>query len=136
LSDASGKRLLLDQTIRWHTGEMRSETAKSPKRQGYPLRPSTLGDALKHAGVSIDVHLIRQPGTIFDAHFWPPNPDVPYERLYIRVGSVPVEQLGAIRREFEAKTIPVLVKWIASILAQDSKSPIRREKQMLYLRVR
>jgi hypothetical protein len=115
---------------------MRSETAKLPKRQGYPLRPSTLEDALKRAGVSIDVHLIRQAGTLFDAHFWPPNPDAPYERLYIRVGSVPVEQVGAIRREFEATTLPMLVKWIASILAQDPKSPIRREKQMLDLRVR
>ena len=127
---------MIDRAIRWHTGKMRSETARLPKRQGYPLRPSTLEDALKRAGVSIDVHLIRQPGKLFDAHFWPPNPNAPYERLYVRVGSVPIEQVGAIRREFEATTLPVLVKWIASILAQDSKSPMRGEEQMLELRVR
>jgi hypothetical protein len=115
---------------------MKSETATPPKRQGYPLRPSTLEDALKRAGVSIDVHLIRRPGALFDAHFWPPTPAVPHERLYIRAGSVPVEQVGAVRREIEAKTLPVLVKWIASILAQDPKSPIRREQQVLDLRVR
>jgi hypothetical protein len=125
---------LLDQVIRWHTGEMKSETAALPKRQSYPLRPSTLEDALKRAGVSIDVHLIRRPGALFDAHFWPPNPDVPHDRLYIRIGSVPVEQVGAVRREIEAKTLPVLVKWIASILAQDPRSPVRREQQVLDLR--
>jgi hypothetical protein len=115
---------------------MKSETAKLPKRQGYPLRPSMLEDALKRAGVSIDVHLIRQPGALFDAHFWPPNHNVPHERLYIRVGSVPIEQVSAVRREIETKTLPVLVKWIASILAQDPKSPIRREQQILDLGVR
>lgn len=114
---------------------MKSETAKLPKSQGYPLRPSTLEEALKRAGISIDVYLNRQPGSLFDAHFWPPSPNVPYERLYIRVGSIPVEQVGAVRREFEAKTIPVLVKWIAGILAHDLKSPVRREQQVLDLRV-
>jgi hypothetical protein len=115
---------------------MKSETARLPTRQSYPLRPSTLEDALKRAGVSIDVHLIRQPGALFEAHFWPPNRNVPHERLYIRVGPVPVEQVGAVRREIEANTLPVLVKWIASILAQDPKSPIRREQQMLDLGAR
>ncbi|CCD92218.1 conserved hypothetical protein [Bradyrhizobium sp. ORS 375] len=129
-------RLLIDRVVGWHTGEMRSQTAKLPKTQGYPLSPSALDDALKRAGVSIDVLLIRQPGTLFDAHFWPPNPNVPYERLYVRVGSVPVDQVGPIRREFEAKKLPVLVEWIASILAHDLKSPVRREEQMLDLRVR
>ena len=83
---------------------MKSETAKLPKSQGCPLRPSTLEDALKRVGISIDVHLRCQPGALFDAHFWPPSPHVPYERLYIHVGSVPIEQVGAVRREFEAKT--------------------------------
>jgi hypothetical protein len=115
---------------------MKSETAKLPKSQGYPLRPSTLQDALGRAGISIDVHLSRRPGALFDAHFWPPSPNVPYERLYVRVGSVPVEQVEAVRREFEAKTLPVLVEWIAGILAQDLKSPARREKQVLDLRLR
>ena len=115
---------------------MKSETETLPRRQSYPLRPSTLEDALNRAGVSIDVHLIRKPGALFDAHFWPPNPNVPHERLYIRVGSVPVEQVGAVRREIEEKALPVLVKWIANILAQDPKSPIRREQQVLDLRVR
>jgi|LakMenEpi03Aug12_release.lakeMendotaPanAssembly.Ray.scaffolds.fasta_scaffold1621806_1 hypothetical protein len=115
---------------------MKSETAKLPKGQGYPLRPSTLEDALERAGVLIDVHLIRKPGALFDAYFWPPNRNVPHERLYIRAGSVPIEQVSAVRREIEAKTLPVLVKWIASILAQDLKSPIRREQQRLDLGVR
>jgi len=115
---------------------MKSETATLPKRHGYPLRPSTLENALKRAGVSIDVHLIRRPSALFGAHFWPPNPDVPHERLYIRAGSVPLEQVGTVRREIEAKILPVLVKWIASILEQDPKSPSRREQQVLDLQVR
>jgi hypothetical protein len=104
---------------------MKSETAKLPKGQSYPLKPSRLAEALASAGVSIDVYLIRRPGAIFDAHFWPVRSNVPYERLYVRAGSVPAEQAADAKQKIEATTLPALAKWIASLLMEDPKSPNR-----------
>jgi len=112
---------------------MKSETAKLPSGQSYPLRPSKLKEALTTAGVSLDVHLSRSPGVLFDAHFWPPTPEVPYERLYVRAGSVTSEQVADARRKIEERVLPTLVRWIARILSENPKSPMRREKQVLDL---
>jgi len=112
---------------------MKSETAKLPKGQRYPLKPSALEAALAEAHIAIDTHLIRSPGDLFDAFFWPPNDNVPHERLYVRVGSVPSERVTDARRHVECVMIPTLVKWIADILVRDRNSPIRREQQRLDL---
>ncbi|CAA2144942.1 hypothetical protein [Methylobacterium bullatum] len=112
---------------------MMSETAKLPRGQSYPLKPSILEAALTTARLDLDTHLIRSPGEMFDAHFWPPSPNVPYERLYIRVGSVPAEEAQAARDRIEREALPALIEWIGNILAQDPRSPIRREKRYLGL---
>lgn len=110
---------------------MKSNTAKLPKGQSYPLKPSKLEDALASAGLSIDVYLTRTPGRSFNAFFWPPSPNVPYERIYIQAGSVPIEEALDARIEVEAEALPNLVKWISGIVALDAKSPVRRERQEL-----
>lgn len=110
---------------------MRSETEKLQKGYSYPLKPSALEAALSGAGIGIDVHLIRSPGELFDAHFWPPNENVSYERLYVRAGSVPSERAAEARLRAETVMLPELVRWIANIIAQDTRSPIRREQQAL-----
>lgn len=112
---------------------MMSETGKLPGGQSYPLKPSALEAALESAGVSIDTHLIRRPGSLFDAHFWPPSDNVPYERLYIRAGSVASERAEEARNETESVMVPALVRWIKGILAADPASPLRREQQVLDL---
>jgi len=116
-----------------HGGPMKSETAKLPKGQSYPLRPSILESALADAGLSIDTHLIRSPGNLFDAHFWTPNENVPYERLYVRFGSVPSPDLASTRNRVETEALPSLLRWIKGILALPSNSPIRRESQRIDL---
>lgn len=112
---------------------MKSETGKLPKGQSYPLKPSFLEEALAGAGIIIETHLTRAPGNLFDAHFWPPNQNVPYERLYVRAGSVPIEDAANARRQIENHAVPTLIKWVGDILAQDRESPMRREKQYLGL---
>jgi len=113
------------------SGAMKSETKKLPQGHSYPLKPSVLATALERAGITIDAHLIRSPGNLFDAFFWPANSNVPYERLYVRAGSVSGERAADARRRVEEECVPHLVHWIAAILATDPKSPIRREEQML-----
>ena len=108
---------------------MKSATAKLPKGQSYPLRPSKLEEALTSASLSIDVYLTRTPGRFFNAHFWPPSPDVPYERIYVQAGSVPSDEASDARAEMESTALPALVRWIGGIIALDEKSPARRERQ-------
>ncbi len=112
---------------------MQSKTAKLPKGYSYPLKPTALEAALASADISIDLHLMRRPGDLFDAHFWPPNDNVPHERLYVRAGSVPKQGAAEARHRMETVVIPSLVKWIADILAQDTNSPVRREQQVIDL---
>lgn len=112
---------------------MKSETGKLPKGHSYPLKPSFLKEALTSAGIVIETHLTRNPGNLFDAHFWPPNQNVPYERLYVRAGSVPIEEAANARHRVESYAVPILVKWVGDILALDQESSVRREKQYLGL---
>ena len=113
---------------------MKSKTGKLPRGQSYPLKPSTLEAALAGAVIGIDTFLTRGHGELFDAFFWPPNPNVPYERLYIRIGSVASERAAEARLRMEEVMLPGLIQWIADILAQDVRSPVRREQQRLVLR--
>ncbi|MFA5965576.1 MAG: hypothetical protein WC804_16295 [Sphingomonas sp.] len=110
---------------------MHSSTANLPKGQSYPLKPTALKAALSAAGIEIDTSLTRSPGDLFDAYFWPLNENVPYERLYVRAGSVPVAEAADARQRIERVTLPSLVEWIGEILAQDRKSPVRREIQSI-----
>ena len=112
---------------------MDSSTAKLPKGQSYPLKPTALEAALSAAGIEIATSLQRSPGKLFDAHFWPRNQNVPYERLYIRAGSVPATEAVDARQRIESVTLPRLVRWIGEILAQDRNSPVRREKHTIKL---
>ncbi|MDO6962449.1 hypothetical protein [Rhizobium alvei] len=114
--------------------EFTSETGKIPKGYGFILKPTMVRDALVAAGVEIDCHLIRSHGSLlFDAYFWPPNQNVPHERLYLRAGTVSVEALPRWRHQAEIEAIPRLVRWISAILAQDPKSPVRREEKSIQL---
>ena len=114
--------------------KLQFETRKLPKGHSFVLKPKVLQAALDEAAIDIDTHVIRSHGRCFKASFWPPNPRVPYERLYIQVGSVPSEQAFEARRKFENIAIPKLVRWIADILMQDAKtSLLRRGQQALDL---
>lgn len=112
---------------------MKSETAELSKGQSYPLRPTFLKAELDRALVTIDVSLTRSPGNLFDVFFWPPNPNLPHERFYIRTGSVPSERAAEARQRMETVTVPALLRWMADILAADARSPLRREKQSINL---
>jgi hypothetical protein len=107
-----------------------SEKEKIPKDWRYPLRASVLSDRLAAAGVEIHTHLTQSAGTqsLF-AEFWPPNPNVPYERLYISGPPVLKEHLFATRAHIENVILPDLMAWISEILRQPEGSPVRREKQ-------
>ena len=66
-----------------------------------------------------------------EAQFFPAGewPGKAGEFFWISCKAVASEQASALRDILERDAIPQLIEWAKSIEAQDSRSPIRREKQ-------
>jgi hypothetical protein len=105
--------------------------AKLPRGLSHPLQTSALARALERAGVTVDcsVDYLGRAGP-FTAHFWPPNPNVDHERIYLTVGAVPSTAAARERERMAERVLPSFVSWLKAIIAQSPNSPIRREKQI------
>jgi hypothetical protein len=104
--------------------------AKLPKGMSYPLKSSVLAEALSVAGIAVDTQLLFSPNhQFFEAFFWPPNANVPYERLYLRTGTVQGADGHAAREHISKVVIPEFIKWAQSILSLPANSPSRRSEQ-------
>lgn len=109
---------------------MQIERAKLPKGMSYPLKPSFLQAALSCADVDTEARFVQVVrGFLFDAHFWPPSPNVAHERLYLRAGAVSAAWSRVARAYLETSVIPEFVAWMQGILSLPVNSPVRREKQ-------
>jgi hypothetical protein len=114
--------------------EFTSETGRIPKGYGYILKPSFIKNAFHDAGIELAVHLVRSHSKrLFDAHFWPPNLNIPYERLYIKIGTARAPDVMELRQRAELEAIPELVIWVRHIIALDIKSPGRCDRQTIQL---
>ena len=112
-----------------------SETGKIPKGYGYLLKPSVILNALTAANLGgIHVHLVRSHGRrLFDARYRPPDGEIPYERLHIKVGTAIERDLPELRRQAKLEALPALVQWISEIVALDLPTAIRRGDQEIQL---
>lgn len=109
---------------------MNSTTERLAKGFGYACKPSIVEAALSANGRDVDWRLSRSAtATFFECFFWPPNPDNPGERLYLRAGAVPSPAVGAARRFLEAEVLPAFVSWVDAIMALPAGSTVRREQQ-------
>jgi hypothetical protein len=107
-----------------------SEKEKLSKGCGYPLKSSVLAKALEEGGVPFGVQLVQgHRGPSIGVEFWPPNPNVHYERLYITSGWMKSAEVHAAREYLETVAIPELVSWAQGIASLPLNSPVRREKQ-------
>ena len=110
---------------------MRITKDKLPRDLSYPLRSSRVIKALAARGITSDAAFsLTRTGALFSCHFWPPNPNVHYERLYITAAAVPSGQAAQARTQLEDEIIPAWLDWLAAILALPSDAVIRREQQL------
>ena len=103
------------------------EKDKLSKGLAYPLRSSQLVQALAEAEISWDSHLIfsrTQP--FFDLLYWPPQSNIPYERLYIRVGAVSASQAWVAREWMQNTVIPEAINWVLIRVSASPQSELRR----------
>ena len=107
------------------------EKDKIPKTSSFVLRSSALEEAMKSAGITVETTLrhLNSP-VLFTAYFWPPRPNVPHDRFFIRAGCVPNAQAKDTRILVESEVVPEFIAWASNILSLPSNSPIRRSDQV------
>ena len=88
------------------------EKEKLPKGLSYALKTSTIERVLVENQIDTYVHLIYSKSKIFfDAHYWLPNENVDYFRLYVRAGSVQSNQRKDAEIYMNNIVIPAFVVW-------------------------
>jgi hypothetical protein len=98
---------------------------KIPKTMSYPLKTSVLEAAFVAAGIKIDTSLSYVTSKrFFDCEFWPPNQNVPHERLYISICAIRNERAREARDFVEKEVIPALIAWVRSLQDLPANSPV------------
>ena len=106
-------------------------TERLPKGMGFALKPSVLSDFLMSENIALQWSLHRnRTGTFFECFFWPPNPNVSYERLYFRASALPAAAVSEARAYLEAEVMAALQIWLRDLLSEPLHSTRRREKQL------
>ena len=90
---------------------MHIQKDKIRKGFGYPLKSSLLEKALLEADITTDVHLIYGNNSrLFEAFYWVPNENVPFDRFYVRTGAFEASRVSELRAELESSIIPEFIK--------------------------
>ncbi|EMM78031.1 hypothetical protein [Leptospira santarosai] len=106
---------------------------KIPKGFSYLFKTSDLIAAYDSAKIEIETILTYSPGNEYlRVDFWPPNPNINHERLYIVVGIVPSQFAHLVRESMKSKILPELIKWVTGLLSLPTNSPRRRQAQSCF----
>ena len=109
------------------------EKDKLPKGQSYPLKTTTMLDALKEGLVGAHPHFVfRHGGVVFEAFFWFPNHRISYNRLYIRCGSVKSADCKSTREALVNEVLPRFIAWAREVENLPIGSPKRWDESHLY----
>lgn len=109
---------------------MPSRTDPLRNGMGYPLKPSWIVELMEEEAVSIEWHLVRGgDGELFECFFWPPNPNVPHERLYLRSSAVPSAEVADARAHLLHHDIPSFRAWLKALLSLPLESTHRQREQ-------
>ncbi len=100
---------------------------KLAKGLSYVLKTSQLAKALLDVGIDCHVDLVywapQSGGSILEGHYWLPNENVPYPRVYVRAGAVPSASRAAASEALVDSALPEFVNWLKGILALPDESP-------------
>jgi len=104
---------------------------KISAKYSFMLKTKQLEDLLEINEVNMHIDLVYSNiGSTFDAFFWLPNENISYNRLYIRVGILPKEEIYQAKEEIEKIVLPEFIIWLKNILALVNNSEyIRHDAQ-------
>ena len=107
---------------------MEIERPPVPKGRAYVLKTSSLQALLEQSGVEVAVHLVyrtpRVEGSVLEAEYWLPNPNVAYPRFYIRAGSLQAERRQEALGALQSIGLPALGRWMQSVVRLPDQSPL------------
>jgi hypothetical protein len=99
---------------------------KIPRQYAYVLKTSQLEELLvnKSIDIYVDLHywLPQIIGSVFEAHYWMSNDNVPYDRLYIRAGALNSEDVCMARQLMLKFVLPIFASETKKILALPDNS--------------
>ncbi|MEH7403653.1 hypothetical protein V7148_22115 [Gottfriedia acidiceleris] len=100
---------------------------KIPKNYKYILKTSQLEEVLKENKCTIHVDLEywlpQKIGNILEVHYWLPNSNVPYSRLYIRAGALDNKDVHEAREVMIKTVYPEFIKWLEYYLKLPENAP-------------
>ena len=95
---------------------------KIPKEYAYVLKSSQFNKLLSDNNILIHVDLVycgpKSIASIFEAHYWFPNENVPYCRLYIRTSALLKEDAIIARELMVNEVFPHFIKWADALMKQ------------------
>ena len=97
----------------------------------HPLKTSWITEAFQIAAINIDTSIYFSDTLChsISIEFWPVSKRIDYERLYIVVSPILIEDRGVVVKNLKEYLIPEITKWVLDLLKSPGNSPIRREKQ-------
>ena len=106
---------------------MTVEKPKLRKGLSYVLKTSLLQEAIDQARIECHVDLnywTPQSGcSVLEAHYWLPNANVDYPRVYVRAGVVPSAERQAALDALRGEGLPAFISWLSRIIALPKGSP-------------
>ena len=107
------------------------EKPRLPAGRVYVLKSSQLLEALTDASIAFDIQLQfwtpQSGGSILEAFYWPPNRNVPYDRVFVRAGSVLMRDRQRAAQVLVEHALPRFVKWLKAVQALPEGSPLHSE---------
>ncbi|GMT49606.1 MAG: hypothetical protein IEMM0008_1145 [bacterium] len=106
---------------------------KIPKGMSYPLKTSMLEKVLTESNISIHVDLLYVLRShFFEAFYWFPNENIPYDRLYIRIGAVESRFRKKAQEKMEKEVLPQFIEWANPFMVLPVSSPIQLKRPYFY----
>lgn len=101
---------------------MINSISKPKVRKGfaYVLKTSQLAQALSDAKIDCHVDLIYWTPTrgesILDVNYWLPHANVPYPRVYLRAGVVPLPLYPSASKALADTALPEFTRWLRNLV--------------------
>lgn len=84
---------------------------------------AALEDAHIDCHVDLNYWIPQSGGSVLEAHYWLPNANVSYPRVYVRAGVVPSSARRAACDALAESILPTFITWLSRILALPKNSP-------------
>lgn len=109
--------------------EFTVDKPKTWKGLSYPLKTSTLKDAIDNAKIDSSIHLKywtpqlhNETYNILECEFWPASINVNYDRFYIRIGVVKSKDRKIAEDYLKMEVIPKLILFMKNKISLPDNS--------------